>query len=472
GVTRDHPIVQRAFADITAEPEQQTDPEGEGVLAVPVVSRFGTVVGTLVVSRSAGGEFSDRDRQVASGLAAQAAVAIDNANLYELARRDRNRAEQANVAKDQFLANLSHELRTPMTAIVGWVRMLQLGGLEDAEYEEAIEAISRSARAQAQLIEDILDVSRIATGKMKIEKKPIDLKDVIEAAVDSVWPSLEAKRIDLIQQIPETPMPISGDPHRLQQVIWNLLSNSIKFTYAEDTIELTAERQDGTARITVRDSGEGIDPEALPHIFERFRQADGTSTRTYGGLGLGLSLVDYIVKAHDGVVSAESAGKGKGASFLIELPLETQPGEGAVAGDSLAASELSLAGNRILLAEDDSEIRRMVRTILRHAGARVTGVRDSSQAMDHLANEKFDVLVSDIAMPGEDGLTLIRKIRSGALENRSIPALALTAYASEEDRMRILKAGYDDHLMKPLEPEELLRTIRHLINTAEPRRAD
>lgn len=469
GVTREHPIVQRAFADITAEPEQQIDPEGEGVLAVPVVSRFGTVVGALVVTRSSGGSFDDRDRQVVSGLAAQAAVAIDNANLYELARRDRNRAEQANIAKDQFLANLSHELRTPMTAIVGWVRMLQLGGLDDSEYEEAIEAISRSARAQAQLIEDILDVSRIATGKMKIEKKSIDLLEVIEAAVDSVWPSIESKRIDFKTQLPEEPMKIAGDPNRLQQVIWNLLSNAIKFTDEGDTIELIADHDDETARVSVRDSGEGIDPEALPHIFERFRQADGTSTRTYGGLGLGLSLVDYIVRAHGGVATAESDGKGQGACFTIELLLETLPGGEGIVADPLATSELSLNGHRILLAEDDTEIRHLVRTILRHAGARVTGVRDASQAMDHLVNQKFDAVVSDIAMPGEDGLSLIRKIRGGTHENRSIPTLALTAFASDEDRNRILESGYDGHLMKPLEPEELLRTIARLVNRAEPR---
>ncbi len=239
-ITRDHPIVQRAFSDITAEPEQQMDQEGEGVLAVPVVSRFGTVVGALVVSRRAGGTFGERTRNAVSGLAAQTAVAIDNAMIHAEAQRDRRRAEEANVAKDQFLANLSHELRTPMTAIVGWVRMLQLGDLDDDEYREAIEAISRSARSQAQLVEDILDVSRIATGKMKIDKRQIDLVEVIEAAIESVWPSIESKQIELSSSMPDGPIIISGDPQRLQQVMWNLLSNAVKFTNSGGRIDVEA----------------------------------------------------------------------------------------------------------------------------------------------------------------------------------------------------------------------------------------
>ena len=462
-VTRDHPAVQRAFADITPDGEPPLDSTREGVLAAPVVSRFGTVVGALVVTRSSEERFEERDLQAVSGLAAQAAVAIDNAQLYEEARRDRNMAEQANLAKDQFLANLSHELRTPMTAIIGWVRMLQLGDLDAEEYAEAIDAISRSAQAQAQLVEDILDVSRIATGKMKIAKQSINLVEVIEAAVDSVWPSIESKGIDFRSKLPDEPVRVSGDPHRLQQVVWNLLSNAVKFTGRGGMVEIAAEQFESTARITIRDDGEGIDPGALPHIFERFRQADGTTTRTYGGLGLGLSLVDYIVRAHGGSASAQSEGKGEGSCFTVDLPLEIlfdpeRPPERAIPD-----SGTGLDNRKILLAEDDPEIRHLIHTILQRAGARVTSVRDASQALDHLLNESFDLLISDIAMPGEDGVALIHKVRQTIPGNQSIPAIALTAFASADDRNRILEAGYDDHLMKPLEPEILIQKIRDLI---------
>lgn len=464
-VSRDHPVVRRAFADPEAEPPHPDNPEGDGILAVPVISRFGTVVGALVTSHSRRDGFSDRDHQVLSSLAAQAAVAIDNATLYENARGDRNRAEEANRAKDQFLANLSHELRTPMTAIIGWIRMLQIGGLNDEEYQEAITAIARSARAQAQLIEDLLDVSRIATGKMKIEREPVDLLEVIETAVDSVWPSIEAKKLDLESNLPDQPLVVSGDRYRLQQVMWNFLTNAVKFTGEGGRIELVATRSGGNAVVSVRDTGEGIDPQVLPHIFERFHQADATTTRSFGGLGLGLSLVDYIIRAHGGQATAESEGRGSGSCFRIEIPLIETSGAGD-ADDSLSLEELSLTGRRILVVEDEQVIRDLVQMILRRAGAKVTSVRSAAQALDHLSNDTYDVLVSDIAMPEEDGLSLIRQIRTGRKIIRSVPAVALTSYAGDEDRRRILEAGYDAHLVKPIEPEVLLRTIREVEQTA------
>lgn len=462
-IDREHPVVAQALEESRLDGSIREDPMGDDVLAVPVVSRFGTVVGTLVVAGSNGEGFSERDRQVVAALSAQAAIAVDNARLYEDARRDRNRAEEANAAKDQFLANLSHELRTPMTAIIGWVKMLQIGGLDENEYEEAITAIARSAQAQAQLIEDILDVSRIATGKMKIDRHPLDLRDVVDAAVDSVWPTAEARGIELVCALPEEPVPAEGDSQRLQQVVWNLLSNAVKFTSGGGRIEVDLSRHDEDAVITVSDTGEGIDPTALPFIFERFRQADGTTTRTFGGLGLGLSLVDYLVRAHGGSASAASDGVGKGSRFTVILPVTDSLEPSDVREDSGSKKGLSLAGRRLLVVEDDREVRELVQVILRHAGAEVVSVEDARQAMDHLANQNFDLMLSDIAMPGESGIGLIRKVRSRGGNALSIPAIALTAYAAEEDRHRILEAGYDGYLMKPLDPSRLVRAIRDLL---------
>ncbi|MDX1582838.1 MAG: ATP-binding protein, partial [Thermoanaerobaculia bacterium] len=464
---RDHPAVERALTEVGPERTEEPEFKKEGVFAVPVVSRFGSVVGALAVRDPERDELPRRDREVLSTLSTQAAIAIDNATLYEQARRDRNRAEKANRAKDQFLANLSHELRTPVTAIIGWARMLEFESLEGEEYEEAVTAISRSARAQARLIEDILDVSRITTGKMKIEQRPTDLLQVIDSAVDSIWPSVEEKSLHLETTGPDEPLMVEGDPHRLQQVIWNLLANAVKFNEEGGRIKVVATRTETDAIIEISDTGLGIDPSELPDLFERFRQVDGTTTRRFGGLGLGLSLVDYIVRAHGGLATVESEGVGKGATFRIELPLAEIPEIVESTAEKPSEQIRSLHGTSVLLVEQDREIREMVHVLLRRAGAKVRSVTGISQARDHVVNEDFDVLISDVSMNLKESSTLLRDIRRLTSEDRTLPAVAVTSWGGEEEESAILSAGYDLLLVKPLAPLDLVRAVEELVTARE-----
>ncbi|HYG79826.1 MAG TPA: PAS domain S-box protein [Pyrinomonadaceae bacterium] len=386
--------------------------------------------------------------------------------------------EQANRLKDEFLATLSHELRTPLTAILGWSRLLRAKQFNEAEQEHAVEIIERNAEAQARLIEDLLDVSRIITGKLRLETQPVAPAAVVEAAVNALRPAAEAKKIQLDCVIDSVAGPLMGDPARLQQIVSNLLSNAIKFTPAGGRVEVQLARADSHTRIVVRDNGVGIRPEVLPHIFERFRQADSTSARAHSGLGLGLAIVRHLVERHGGVVSAESQGEGQGAVFTVDLPLsmtESVPGD---SGQAPTGAHQTRAANgaeddfdnpcaleclRVLLVEDEQDTLELVKAILERCGAEVTAVASADEALASFERARPDVLVSDIGMPGGNGYELIKRIRAlGPERGGRVPAVALTAYAGPKDRRRALLAGFQVHLAKPIEPDELLAVVSGL----------
>jgi CheY-like chemotaxis protein len=379
-------------------------------------------------------------------------------------------AQEANRTKDEFLATVSHELRTPLNSILGWARMLSTGRLDEANAARAVQIIERNAKAQAQLIEDLLDISRIISGKMRLEVRSVDLVSVIEAAVDAVRLAAENKGIRIQRVLDSGVGLISGDPDRLQQVVWNLLSNAIKFTPRDGRVQVRLERSGSTAEVIVSDTGMGISPEFLPHVFERFRQLDSSSTRKHGGLGLGLAIVSQLVELHGGHIRVESEGKGKGATFTVTLPVaahaESEVPERLPARAAIPAATGSpiLDGVRVLVAEDEQDTREVLTVILQQCGAEVQAVASAGEAFEILrADWKPDVLVSDIEMPGEDGYVLIRRLRALEAERGGrIPAAALTAYARSEDRMRALSAGFQVHVPKPVEPEELIAVVASL----------
>ncbi len=421
-------------------------------ITVPLRAAGQTAGAISIVSADPSRLFDDDDVGMAMELGRRAGYAIDHARLYR-------QAQAANRAKDEFLATLSHELRTPMTATLGWAMLLRQGETSAENFHLAIETIERSTRAQAKLIDEILDVSRIVTGKLQLNVTPVNLQSVIEAAVDAVRPSIAAKGIALrldfarIEGIP------TGDAERLQQVIWNLLSNSVKFTPSGGAITIrVGQPQRENVRIAVTDTGQGIARKLLPVIFERFRQGDSSTTRAYGGLGLGLAIVKNIVELHGGSVSAASDGEGRGATFTISLPVTTASAPQTIAAD---ASPHSLAGLSVLLVEDDDDTRRMLAAALRSFGAAVTEAGSTDAALAVLRESAPNVVVSDIAMPGEDGFALLMKIRNGEAERaRNVPAVALTAYARAEDRERILASGFACHLTKPVDPVAMARAVR------------
>jgi PAS domain S-box-containing protein len=386
--------------------------------------------------------------------------------------------DQSSRLKDEFLATLSHELRTPLTAILGWSRLLRAKQFDEAAQQHAFDVIERNAEAQAKLIEDLLDVSRIITGKLRLEFQPITPASVVEAAVNTLRTMAAAKRIQLDSVIDSTAGPVTGDPNRLQQIATNLLTNAIKFTPEGGRVEVQLDRVDSCVRLTVRDTGVGIRTEDLPYVFERFRQADSSNTRTQGGLGLGLAIVRHLVELHGGTVHAESPGEGQGATFTVDLPLTTtqtrsshlerervtsnpvgaMTDEGEPTGDPCA-----LEGVRVLLVEDEPDTRDLVKTILEGCGARVVAVSSAAEALAALERINPTILVSDIGMPGENGYELIKRIRAlGPERGGRVPAVALTAYAGPKDRRRALLAGFQTHLAKPVEPDELLAVVASL----------
>ncbi len=391
----------------------------------------------------------------------------------------RTEAEDANRLKDEFLATVSHELRTPLHAVIGWSHMLRSGGLDEATTIRAIETIERNAKSQAQLIEDILDVSRVITGKLHLNIGLVDFSSVINAAIDSVQLAAESKGIQLEVTLDPSARRVLGDPSRLQQVVWNLLSNAIKFTPAGGRVQVRLERAGADAQISVSDTGEGINSEFLPFIFDRFRQADGSSTRKHGGLGLGLAIVRHLVEQHGGTVSADSLGKGQGTTFTLRLPLaaaqKVEKGRRKKT-ESLLPSEPtgaqlkplpSLEGVEVLIVDDEQDTLNMLAVMLTEYRAKVQTASSASEALEVLQWYKPDVLVSDLAMPDEDGYSLIGKVRALAEEDgRRIPAVALTAYVRIEDRVRALSAGFNMFVPKPVEPSELITAIANL---AEPR---
>jgi PAS domain S-box-containing protein len=377
----------------------------------------------------------------------------------------RAEAEQANRAKDDFLAVLSHELRTPLTAMLGWIGMLRSGRLPADRARYALEVIDRNTRMQAQLINDLLDVSRIVAGKMAVDRTPVDLAAVVVRAAGSAQREAEAKGIDLVSSITPSAGPVMGDVTRLEQIVTNLLGNALKFTPAEGRVDVRLDVHDGGARLRVSDTGPGIAADVLPHVFDRFRQAEGSSRRRHEGLGLGLAIVRHLVEAHGGAVRAESAGEGLGATFTVELPIVTAvaaPGRAATgAGPALLPAGETLRGLAVLVVEDHPDSREMIAVALRAAGADVMATPAVADALAVLRARRVDVLVSDLGMPGADGYDLLRRVRT--IEARTVaprlPAIALTAYASAEDRERTLAAGYDAHVAKPVDPGTLCAAV-------------
>ena len=395
----------------------------------------------------------------------------ETARLFEREKAARAAAEEANRLKDEFLATVSHELRTPLTAMLGWVQMLKAGSLPPEKHVRALATVERNARALAQLVEDLLDVSRILAGKLKLEVEPVDLAGVVEQALETVRPAAEARGIRMHAALDSSGL-VMGDAHRMQQVVWNLLSNAVKFTPKGGRVQVVLERRQSSAEITVTDTGEGISPDFLPHVFERFRQAEGGSTRRYGGLGLGLSIVRHLMEMHGGSVSAWSEGPGKGASFTVRLPLAATVSrelpvdrETPVAPGGAPRGEYppELEGLHVLLVDDEPDTRDMLRHLLEGCKARVSVATSVREALEVLGREHPDVLLSDIGMPGEDGYTLIRGVRELPPERGGrTPAVALTAFARVEDRTRVLLAGFNSHVPKPVEPLELFAVMASL----------
>ncbi|MFL6256543.1 MAG: PAS domain S-box protein [Pyrinomonadaceae bacterium] len=459
-------------------------PEGHlpvvSYLAVPVVSRSGEVLGGLFFGSPQVGVFTERHARIVEGLAAQAAIAMDNARLYESAQRARAEAErlyheahESSRLKDEFLATVSHELRTPLTAILGWAQMLRIGQFDAAAARHAFETVERNARAQAQLIDDLLDVSRIITGKLRIDVRPIDPNSFIEAAVESVRPAAEAKGVRLQKVLDTGTVSVSGDPVRLQQVIWNLLSNAIKFTPRGGRVQVRLERVNSHVEVAVSDTGAGIPAEFLPHVFDRFRQADQKTTRQHGGMGLGLSIVRHLVELHGGTVRAESDGEGHGATFTVLLPVSPvyhaeEEGERVhpAARSTLPTFDLfdRLDGLKILVVDDEPDTREMLKAGLGQCGAEVTAAASAAEALEAIEKSAPDLVISDIGMPDADGYELMRRVRQlPAGAGGRVPAIALTAYARVEDRMHALRAGYQMHVPKPVELAELAAVAASLI---------
>ena len=407
-------------------------------------------------------EFSEADERLAATLTAQAAVAYENARLY-------TEAEAANRAKDEFLATLSHELRTPLTAILGWARLLRGGNLPEGTAGGALETIERNAKAQAQLIDELLDVSRIVTGKLRLDTRPVEFGRVIEAAVESVRPAARAKKIRLEVELEPLGGLFLGDAGRLQQVAWNLLSNAVKFTPEGGRVGVLLRRAGPDAEVRVEDTGQGIGADFLPHVFDRFRQADGSTTRSHGGLGLGLAIARHLVELHGGRISADSEGEGRGSSFTIRLPLAAADSAGAGpepppgGGVSRPSRTAALKGIRVLVVEDEADTRELVAYALTAAGAEVKTTAQAREALDTMEGWTPDVLVSDIGMPGVDGYAFIAEVRRREADSGGrLPAVALTAYAGVEDRRRAISAGFQTHLAKPLDPAEMVAVVAGL----------
>ncbi|MFT3784720.1 MAG: response regulator [Tepidisphaeraceae bacterium] len=398
----------------------------------------------------------------------------ERAQLLAAERTLRREAELANRAKDDFLATLSHELRTPLNAILGWARMLGSGRLDDAATRQAIDVIQRNAKLQAKLIEDILDVSRIISGKLRLESEPVDVKSVVLAAVEAIRPACDAKSLTLdADAIRNAELDIvTGDAMRLQQIFGNLLSNAVKFTPKGGTIRVEALRIDGIVTVSVSDTGTGINHDFLPHIFERFRQRDGSTRRMHGGLGLGLAIAQHLAQLHGGTIQADSAGEGAGSTFRVTLPiasLKHAPNESTHLRDAWkppSAALQDLKGTRILVVDDEPDSRELIVEVLTRCGADVRSADTVAEAMRKFERERPDVIVSDICMPGEDGFTLIGRIRArDATSARRTPVIALTAYAGEDQRRRVLAAGFSRHIEKPYNPTDIAAAVGELASS-------
>jgi signal transduction histidine kinase/ActR/RegA family two-component response regulator len=436
-------------------------------IIAPLVAQGRTLGVITLISAESGRRYGRDDLALAENLAHRAGIAVDNARLYR-------KAQEANRLKDEFLATVSHELRTPLTAILGWASMLRKTEFDRQTAGNALETIERNARAQSQIIEDLLDVSRIVTGKLSLDVRQVEPASFIAAAAEAVRPAADAKGVLLETALETGPVALSGDPARLQQVVWNLLTNAVKFTPRGGRVEVRLVRAGSQVEIVVSDTGAGISAEFLPYVFDRFRQADSSTTRRHGGLGLGLAIVRHLVELHGGAVRAESEGEGRGSTFTVSLPLApvfvVAGGDVRAAGASVrepgAAEECpaELAGLKILVVDDEEDTRELLHAALGGCGAVVLTAASASEALVHASRSRPDVLISDIGMPDEDGFELIRRVRELPAEGGGgVPAIALTAYARAEDRLRVLRSGYQMHVPKPVEVAELLAVIASLV---------
>ena len=432
------------------------------------LSHEGRVIGTLTV-------IEDVTERVAREAELQAQIE-ERSRLLSSENVARREAERANRLKDEFLATISHELRNPLNAILGWAHMMRLGKLNEANTERAVETIYRNAKSQSQLVADLLDVSRIISGKLRLDVRTVDLISIINAAVDSIRPATDAKGIRLQTMLDPAAGPISGDADRLQQVVWNLLTNAVKFTPKGGRIQVKLQRVNSHVEIVVSDSGVGISKEFLPHVFDRFRQADASTTRIHGGLGLGLSIVRQLVDLHGGSVSVQSGGEGQGATFTITLPFvgvisnekEAESSHPTQSDEVLSFEGLpSLEGLKVLVVDDEADTRELIGEVLKECGSEVIVSCSAAEALEALEQHRPDILISDLGMPDEDGYSLIEKIRALPSDRGGdIPAAALTAYARAEDRMRVLRSGFQFHLPKPVDSAELVTVVASLAGRA------
>jgi len=457
-----------------------------------VTSRDGTVIGGLFFAHPDTGVFTARSERLVVSIAAQAAVAIDNARLYEAARQSahereqlldseraaRSEAERMSALKDDFLATLSHELRTPLSAILGWAQVLRLRAGDATQVREGLHTIERNARVQIQLIEDLLDMSRITSGKVRLDVQPVEPLAFVEAAIATVAPAAEAKGVRIEKQLDPSGGPVSGDPGRLQQVAWNLLANAVKFTPKGGKVQVRLERVNSHVELCVADTGIGIRADFLPHAFERFRQDDASTTRMFGGLGLGLSIVKHLVELHGGTVHVASPGVGQGATFTVRLPLKVVHDAREVEGrlhprapaDSFEFEVADLSGLKVLVVDDEPDARELIRRVLAECQADVVTAADAATALKLVGDERPNVIVSDIGMPHVDGFELLKRIRAlGPERGGAAPAIALTAFARLEDRTRVLHAGFLVHVSKPVEPSELVAMVATVAGRTGPR---
>jgi signal transduction histidine kinase/CheY-like chemotaxis protein len=426
-------------------------------------------VEALMIARDAEHALAQEKERLASTVSELTRLEEMRRQLLQRERQARASAEEASRLKDQFLAMVSHELRTPLNAILGWADMLRTGRLEADGRERASESIYGNAKRQARLIDELLDVARIRSGKLRLERSAVELEQVVRGAIDVVQTAADAKRVRIKIETDSTLGSIFGDPSRLQQIAWNLLSNAVKFTPEGGTVWVRLHRTNNTAEMVVTDTGAGIPEEFLPWVFEPFLQADATTTRPYGGLGLGLSIVKHLVEAHGGSVGVESGGEGRGATFTVRLPIVAVYARDAGGGAKLGPTEIAarnssdtLQGISVLVVDDDTESREVVAASLQSCQAVVRTAASASQAFEVLQREHIDVLLADIAMPGEDGYALIKRVRALKVENAGIPAAALTALARDEDRQQALEAGYQLHLAKPIDAASLVAAVASL----------
>ena len=428
-------------------------------LAVPLTRRDGRNMGDLQVSGKPHGDFSQEDEAILVQLAQMTSIAIENTLYGEL--------REANRLKDEFLATVSHELRTPLSAMLSWVWMLRRGSLDPAGSARAIEAIERNVKAQTRIVEDLLDLSRIVTGKLRLDCRLVELGPVIEMATDSIMPAAEAKGITVRSSLDPSAGPVLGDAGRLQQLVWNLLTNAIKFTPPGGRVDVQLAGSGAEAEVRVSDTGAGISRDFLPYVFEPFRQADGSSGRTAGGLGLGLAIVRHVAELHGGRMEARSPGEGQGSTFILTLPAATGREEqwevapsAPVVETPAAEAPVSLDGVHVLIVEDEADTREALSLIIAQAGAAVTAVGTAAEALAAVAASRPDILLCDIGLPTEDGYVLIRKLRAlRAEDGGATRAVALSAFAQASDRARAVAAGFDTHVAKPTEPDSLLQTL-------------